>query len=141
MSKDYSNNIIKDYIFWTVSVCENQGYLGRCILWCKRDEAKDLCDATKEEIDELMSIIKDLKAALTISFQPDWFNYSFLGNETRHLHGHLVPRYEQPREYLGIKFEDKYYGHNFRIDNDFVTSTELLRSVKIKLIEALTVPN
>lgn len=137
MPKDFSNNIVKDYVFWTVYIHENQGYLGRCVLWCKRDEALDLCDATKEEVDELMTIIKELKAALTTCFQPDWFNYSFLGNEMRHLHGHLVPRYEQPREHLGTTFEDIHFGHNFRIDHDFMTPTELLQSVKMKIIETV----
>jgi len=56
--------------------------LGRCVIWCKREDALDLTDATPEEQSELFLILRDLKEATKKAFQPDWFNYSFLGNET-----------------------------------------------------------
>lgn len=75
---DYSKNIIKKYQFWTVYACINQEYLGRCVIWCDREDAFELTDVTEEEMHEFFQIIKELKIALYKAFSPDWINYSFL---------------------------------------------------------------
>ena len=133
MAKDFSKNLVKSYKYWDIYVHENQGYLGRCIIWCKRADAFDLTDATPEEQAELFLVLRDLREAAEKVFQPDWFNYSFLGNETRHLHCHFVPRYAKPKKFMGIVFDDKLYGHNYKTDHDFQTSAELLGKVRDKL--------
>jgi len=134
---DFSKDKIKDYKYWEIYVGENQGYLGRCVVWCKREDALDLTDATKEELDELITVIRDLKKAVERAFDADWFNYSFLGNGVRHLHAHFIPRYSSPREFVGTKFEDKRWGNNFRTDKDFVTSDELKEKVKQEIQKEL----
>ncbi len=136
MAEDYSKNLIKDYAYWSLYVHSNQGYLGRCIVWCKREDALDMTDATPQEREELFVVLNDLRKAIQI-FQPDWLNYAFLGNEARHLHGHFIPRYATPKTFMGIVFEDKLYGHNYKTDHSFVTSDELRDTVRQKLIEAL----
>ena len=84
--RDYSKDNIKKYNYWTVRVHPNQQYLGRCVIWCDREDANDLVNATKDELLEFSEIIKEIKIAIEKSFNPDWMNYSFLGNETAHLH-------------------------------------------------------
>ena len=133
MAKDFSKNLVKSYKYWDIYVHENQGYLGRCIIWCKRADAFDLTDATPEEQAELFLVLRDLREAAEKVFQPDWFNYSFLGNETRHLHCHFVPRYAKPKTFMNVIFEDKLYGHNYKTDHNFQTSVELLSEVRDKL--------
>ena len=130
MSKDYSKQIIKDYECWNLGVHSNQGYLGRCVVWCKRENAADMSDATLEEQKELFVIIKELKIALTKAFSPDWFNYSFLGNEIPHLHGHIVPRYKTPVKFLETKFEDKLFGKHYKTDSHFLTTEVILLGVR-----------
>ncbi|PIV46261.1 hypothetical protein COW09_00355 [bacterium (Candidatus Moisslbacteria) CG12_big_fil_rev_8_21_14_0_65_36_11] len=137
MNQNYSKFLIKEYKHWSVYAHENQGYLGRCVLWCKRENALDLADATKEEQEELFVILKALQNASQACFNPDWLNYAFLGNETRHLHGHFIPRYAKPKEFMGITFEDKLCGHNYKTDHGFVTPEELLQEIKSQLKEAL----
>jgi len=137
MAEDFLKNLIKEYEHWSIYVHPNQGYLGRCVVWCKREDALDLTDATSEEQSELFLVLRDLKEATKKVFQPDWFNYSFLGNETRHLHGHFIPRYAKPKIFMGIVFEDKFYGHNYKTDHTFVTPEDLLSAVRDKLKEAL----
>ena len=44
-----------------IYVHENQGYLGRCVVWCKRTDALDLADATPEEQAELFLVLRDLR--------------------------------------------------------------------------------
>ena len=137
MAEDFSKNLVKGYKHWEIYVHENQGYLGRCVVWCKRDNAFDLADATLEEQSELFLVLRDLREATKKVFQPDWFNYSFLGNETRHLHGHFIPRYAKQKTFMNVVFEDKLYGHNYKTDHSFKTSTELLVEVKDKLKSVL----
>jgi len=130
---DYSKFLVKDYKYWLVNVHENQGYLGRCIVWCKREDALDLADATKAEQEELITILGELRETTKRAFQADWFNYAFLGNETHHLHGHFIPRYSSSRELGGITFTDERWGHNYTTDHDFVTPPEVLYAVRLKL--------
>jgi diadenosine tetraphosphate (Ap4A) HIT family hydrolase len=135
--EDYSKYLIKDYKYWLINIHQNQGYLGRCILWCKRENALDLADATLDEQKELISILVELREATKIAFQADWFNYAFLGNETRHLHGHFVPRYSSLREFEGLTFSDERWGHNYKTDHSFATPPEIWEAVRIKLKKEL----
>jgi len=137
MEDKFSKNLVKDYKYWSIYIAENQGYLGRCVVWCKREDALDLTDTTQEEQRELFIVLKDLLAASRRVFHPDWFNYAFLGNETRHLHCHFIPRYATTRFFVGIKFEDKLYGNNYRTDDSFITPQELLQAVRDELKKAL----
>lgn len=137
MAEDFSKDLVKEYKHWAVYVHRNQGYLGRCVVWCKREDALDLVDATPEEQQELFLVLRDLREAAKKVFQPDWFNYLFLGNETRHLHGHSIPRYAAPRTFIGIMFEDKLYGHNYQADHSFVTPEKVLNAIRDRLKEAL----
>ncbi|MEK9173461.1 MAG: HIT domain-containing protein [Patescibacteria group bacterium] len=135
--KDFSKYIIKGYKYWEVTIHENQGYLGRSVIWCKRPEADDLSEIRKEEYDELLLIINEVKDAIHKVFKPDWFNYAFLGNEVRHLHAHVVPRYASGRYYEGMAFEDKFYGHNFQTDPEFKISEEMVLKIKEAIAKEL----
>ena len=135
--KDYSKNLIKDYKYWGVYIHENQGALGRVYVWCKRENALDLPDATEEEQKELVIILREVEKVLIKVFKPDMLNYPFLGNITHHLHGHIVPRYAKPVEFNGQIFVDKNWGRNYKTDPDFITHPELLDAVKKKIKENL----
>jgi len=102
---------IKEYNFWKVGLHENQYYLGRCVASLKR-HLEDLFDISEEEKRELFKIVKSLRTALRKSFSPDLLNYSSLGNEVRHVHLHITPRYKEDKVFSGIKFEDKRWGKN-----------------------------
>ena len=134
---DFSKYLVKDYRYWHVAVHPDQGYLGRCVIWCKRENALDLADATLDEQKELFEILYALREATKKLFQPDWFNYAFLGNETRHLHGHFIPRYSSPRQFGGRAFTDERWGHNYQTDKNFEVTQELWEAVRSKLKEQL----
>ena len=126
MSEDkYAANLVKEYKHWSLYVAENQGYLGRCVVWCKREDALDLADATPEEREELFEILGQLRVAAQSLFKVDWLNYAFLGNETRHLHCHFLPRYSSERTFAGLIFLDKRWGHNYQTDHNFVTPLDV----------------
>ena len=134
---DLSKYKIKEYKYWEVFIHQNQSYFGRCVVWCKRDDALDLTDATKEEREELFLILRELREALIKTFQPDWFNYSFLGNNIRHLHCHFIPRYAKPKIFEGIKFEDKLFGHNWKTDHSFITPESVLEKIRLLIAGVL----
>ena len=77
MAEDFLENLIKEYKHWAIYVHPNQGYLGRCVVWCKREDALDLTDATPEEQPELFLVLCDLKEATKKVFQPDWLTTPF----------------------------------------------------------------
>jgi len=134
---DFSKYLVKDYKYWYVSVHPNQGYLGRCAVWCKRENALDLADATQDEQKELFAVLGELREATKKAFQADWFNYAFLGNETRHLHGHFIPRYSSPRQFNGREFIDERWGHNWQTDKSFEVTPEIWEAVRRTLKENL----
>ena len=134
---DYSKFLVKEYKYWTVSVHQNQSYLGRCVVWCKREDATDLADAIKEEQEELFIVLKDLREATKRAFKTDWFNYAFLGNEMRHLHGHFIPRYSSPRVFKGVIFDDERWGNNYRTNHEFITPPEVLEEIRLVLKKEL----
>ena len=110
---DYEQFKIKEYRHWSLQLRENQSYLGWCLLWAKRDELSDLMDITADEERELFAIARDVKKALTELFHPDMFNWAALGNKTPHLHLQIIPRYREPREFAGARFEDGRWGQNY----------------------------
>lgn len=130
MTTNYSEQLIKEYRFWDLQIHSNQGYLGRCVVMCRREDAQDLTEATREEQDELFLILRETKDALTKAFSPDWFNYAFLGNGLPRLHGHIVPRYKNPIVFKGTHFEDKLFGKHYRTDKSFVTPEKVLVEVR-----------
>ena len=135
--EDFSRYKIKEYNYWSIFIHSNQGYLGRCIVWCKRENALDLTDASTEEREELFTILRELRIAIQKVFELDWLNYAFLGNEARHLHGHVIPRYAKPKTFAGVVFEDKLYGHNYKTDHSFSLPNEVLEKIRLSLKEAL----
>lgn len=137
MSDDFSKNLVKDYKYWGVYVFDNQCYLGRCVVWCKREDALDLADASKEEREELFAILNDLRKAVSDSFQADWMNYAFLGDDARHLHCHFVPRYKSPRTFMNLEFKDKLWGHHYRTDKSFITPKSVLKGIRDELKKKL----
>jgi|SRR3989344_1980056 len=139
MVADFSKNLIKEYKYWQIYINANQSYLGRCVVWCKRENALDLTDATPEEQQELLLILQELRKALKKVFQPDWFNYFFLGNVTPHLHGHFLPRYKKPKIFMDTIFSDELYGHYPNDNDDYIVTVpqEVLYAMRDKLAEAL----
>ena len=137
MSEDYSKFLIKQYDHWKLQVFENQGYLGRCVVWCDREDALDLTDATPEEYQELLHICKEWRNATINCFGADWHNYAFLGNETAHLHGHLVPRYKQPVVFNRITYTDELWGQRYQTDKNYVTSSEASEDIRDMIKSAL----
>lgn len=99
---------IKEYDFWDLFLHINQyPYIGRCYAWAKRDEADKITEIRSGELLEVFGkIISDWNRAVYQLFQHDRPNLAILGNEAPHMHAHLIPRYNSPREFQGMVFTD-----------------------------------
>lgn len=137
MNHDEDNRLIKDFKFWSVFIAKNQILPGKCVIWCKRENALDPSDATLEEWLEVRVIIKLLKNTVLNLYKADWLNYTFLGNSTHHLHMHFVPRYETERVVHGVKFVDKDWGREYQVDPKFKISNETIQQIKYEMSEEL----
>lgn len=135
--EDFTKYTLKEYKHWNLQLHHNQGYLGRLVAWCKRDGVVDVTDATQGEQEELFIVLKDAKDILEKAFQPDICNYAFLANKTRHLHGHIVPRYSRDVAFAGEVFKDELWGQNYRTDHSIKTSDEMKDKIFSKLTECM----
>ncbi len=104
---------VKRYEYWTVSLRENQSYLGWTIIEANRAGLVDLMDITDGERVELFEIGRKLKAALTELFQPDLFNWASFGNKSPQLHMQVIPRYRSDRVFMETTFADARWGENY----------------------------
>ena len=121
--------VIKEYNYWTLELCYNQAYLGRCLVILKR-HTEDLFDITEDEAKELFDISKSTRDALVEIFKPDLFNYGSLGNFIKHVHLHIIPRYSKPRVFDEIRFvDDKWGDFYYPYDKDFKISENILTNI------------
>jgi diadenosine tetraphosphate (Ap4A) HIT family hydrolase len=81
--------------------------------------------------DEFFQIGKELKKALKTLFKPDKMNYAALSNTSTKIHVHVVPRYQEPRQFDGLTFIDQRWGKNYApYDRSFILDESVL--VKIR---------
>ncbi len=128
---------IKEYEHWDVYLHDNQKYIGRVVIWARREDAVSFRVITDEEAIELKSIVGKVEDALAELFRPDGYDYAVLSNEARHLHLQVVPRYETEREFGGIIFEDRKWGRIFEPYETFQTPERTLMEMKESIEEKL----
>jgi diadenosine tetraphosphate (Ap4A) HIT family hydrolase len=82
---------IVDFELSAVYLFEDQFFSGWTILVLKR-HATELFHLTKDERSQLMEEISSVATALAMAFEPMKLNYELLGNQTPHIHWHIIPR-------------------------------------------------
>ncbi len=105
---DYEQFKLKSYKFWELFMHKDQSpYIGRCYANAKRKTANTIGDMAKEERDELFDLIfPQWESAIKSLFAHTRANIAALGNTYNHLNWHMIPRYKEPREFLGMQFID-----------------------------------
>jgi diadenosine tetraphosphate (Ap4A) HIT family hydrolase len=111
-SEELKKLSIKDYEYWRVGLHKDQTYLGRSVVVLNR-HIEDPLEVTDQERVEWLEAMRELRNAITLSFETSKMNYAEFGNEVEHVHWHVVPRYEKPVEFAGITFTDKRWGKNY----------------------------
>ncbi len=115
--KKYTSEHLKicSYKEWDLFLHPNQyPYIGRSYAWAKRADAESLLHLNKAERDELFEIIIPAwNNAIAKLFQHDLSNFAIFANTARHLHAHLIPRYNAPRSFEGMEFVDPNPAGNY----------------------------
>lgn len=112
---NYEQLKIETFPSWTLYLHKEQyPYLGRCYAAAIRPEAEHIAQITGPEASELNCYITPLwYQTVQKLYQADWPNLAILGNEWRHLHAHLIPRYFSPRNFYGYEFIDPQPNKNY----------------------------
>jgi diadenosine tetraphosphate (Ap4A) HIT family hydrolase len=105
---DYESLKIKSFDMWDLYLHVAQyPYLGRCYAAARREDAKSILDMNAEEKDELFDVvINSWNGAVYKSFGDFQLNLTFMGNTWKHLHAHMIPRFEGVKTFYGINFID-----------------------------------
>jgi diadenosine tetraphosphate (Ap4A) HIT family hydrolase len=99
---------------WQLVLNHNQNLLGRTFLSLRR-HTEQVVELSPDEWKQLRDHLRLATTALRSLFSPDHFNYSFLQNQIRHVHMHIIPRYADVREFSGVNFTDPDYPSHFSV--------------------------
>jgi diadenosine tetraphosphate (Ap4A) HIT family hydrolase len=84
-----------------VYLFHEQSKPGRCILGC-REHVNDITDLTDEERNAFFADLAVVSRAIQNLYHPDKVNYGSYYDTGKHLHIHIVPKYEGEDEWGGV---------------------------------------
>ena len=90
-------------VLWQDALCrvvraDEPDYPGFVRVILKR-HATELTDLTEAEYLGLMGTLRKVEAAVREAMQPDKMNVASLGNQTPHVHWHVIPRFRDDRHF------------------------------------------
>lgn len=91
---------------WLWSLRPHQVTIGAGVLSLKR-ECRTFSELYQSEHTDLNNIIKVIETTLKSSFNYDVMNYLMLMMFDKHVHYHVIPRYEKTMEFFGDRWKDK----------------------------------
>ena len=97
--------LVKDYRHWVVLLRPAQPTLGSLVL-AARSEATAFGALEPEAHAELAEASAGIEAALGAFVSYERINYLMLMMVDRHVHFHVIPRYEGERRWQGLPFPD-----------------------------------
>jgi len=98
--------LIAEYAHWVVLLRPDQPTLGSLVLAAKSD-AEAFADLDGAAFAELARVVADIEAALREAVDYARINYLMLMMVDRHVHFHVIPRYDGVREAEGVAVQDK----------------------------------
>lgn len=134
---EFDKDVVKNYSHWQVQLFEDQYYLGRSLVKLKR-HVEDLSDLRQEERNEFFEkVLPELEQALDNLFSPDLYNQATLGNDCKHFHFHIVPRYSSPRTFEGEEFVDEAWRNHYALKSGKDISQEVFSNIESRLEDEL----
>ena len=113
---------------WRLVVNRNQNLLGKLFISLRRYE-EQVARLSREEWDDLRGEITWATEHLRGAFAPDHFNYSFLQNQDRHVHLHVIPRYASPRRIADRHFDDSEYPGHYAVGIDRRVGSDVMAAI------------
>ncbi len=101
----YPDSVIQSYNHWSVLLRPQQITLGSLILACHGPE-QAFSQLPAETMQEFAAIIRDIESNLTRCFSYDKINYLMLMMVDPHVHFHVIPRYQDSREFGSVHYQD-----------------------------------
>lgn len=102
---------------WCAVIRRKQVTPGAMVLICKR-HVESIAAASADEAADLPLAAREIERRLQATLRPDKLNYLALMMIDRHLHFHVIPRYERERMVAGHTFKDAAWGGPPRLDVD-----------------------
>jgi diadenosine tetraphosphate (Ap4A) HIT family hydrolase len=102
----YPETCLAEYEHWVVLLRQKQVTAGSMVLACKA-EAVAFGDVSAEAWADLARATADVEAAARAAFAYDRINYLALMMVDPHVHFHVLPRHETPREIAGAVIADE----------------------------------
>jgi diadenosine tetraphosphate (Ap4A) HIT family hydrolase len=119
--------VLDESTHWRLILNREQDLLGACFLALRR-HVESPTELQADEWAELRGSIHAARNLVARAFQPDHFNFAFLGNVERHLHLHVLPRYAASRTVIRRTFTDPGYpGHYALVDTGRLEPDQLAR--------------
>lgn len=81
-----------------VILFKEQSHKGRVIV-AHKNHVSEIVDLTEAERNQFMAEVNQVSQAIHKAFQPTKVNYGAYGDNGKHLHFHLVPKYENEFEW------------------------------------------
>ena len=120
---------------WTVSVYNDQPYLGRAYCNLKTHKSS-LGELTKDEWQDLQLVFSQLEKMYEAAFGAELLNVECNMNHAfrsepynPHVHWHIYPRYSKPVEVAGVVFDDPLFGNHIDEDLDRVVDDEVVKEI------------
>ncbi|WP_332695575.1 HIT family protein [Halalkalibacter lacteus] len=112
----------------TLYLNKDQTHLGRCIL-AFHTHKKELFQLSNIELHSFMEELSKVAKALQEAFNPQKINYAIYGDLVSHLHFHIVPKYENGRDW-GEAFVNAPIQKKFVIESEY---HQLIEKIKVQL--------
>lgn len=102
---DYPASLIREYEHWVVLLRPAQVTLGSLILAAKSD-AQAYSELPPEAFVEQGQVVRHIERTLREFCAYEKINYLMLMMVDREVHFHVIPRYSEPRSFVGTEFPD-----------------------------------
>ena len=101
----YPESLVREFEHWLILMRPAQVTLGSLVLVCREPVAHfgEISEAASRELGQAVAAIE---SALTKAFSFDRINYLMLMMVDPDVHFHVLPRYEDEREFAGTRYPD-----------------------------------
>ncbi|HEX9447241.1 MAG TPA: HIT family protein [Dongiaceae bacterium] len=128
----YPGTLIANYQHWLVLARPQQPVLGATVLLC-RDDARAFSQISPSAFTELSQVTRDLEVALKAAFQPDKLNYVMLMMVDPDVHFHVLPRYQDVRQFGGVEYKDAFWPRPVDLTQPASTEVSVTEAVRDRL--------
>jgi diadenosine tetraphosphate (Ap4A) HIT family hydrolase len=104
----YPGTLIREYDSWVVLLKPAQMTVGSLMLASKLD-VEQVSHLPAEAFAELAQVTGDIESVLKGLFAYDRINYLLFMLVDPQVHFHVLPRYETPRDVVGVTFVDPFW--------------------------------